>query len=77
MREWACDNGGAFRQRGFRQETTKFKAGSLPLNMYRSLCKQAKTPKVNFLGVHLVMWKNGAKFGTEERRMSIAYGSSQ
>ena len=66
MREWACDNGGAFRQRGFRQETTKFKAGSLPLNMYRPLYTQAKTPKVYFFGVHLVMWKNGAKFGTRK-----------
>lgn len=55
MREWACDNGGAVRQRGLRQDTTKFKAGTLTLNIYRSFYTQAKTPKVNFLGVHLVM----------------------
>ena len=60
MREWACDNGGAFRQRGFRQETTKFKAGSPPLNMYRSLYTQAKTPKVDFFGGafgHVEKWR--------------------
>ena len=36
MREWASDNGRVVRQRSVRQETTKFKAGTLPLNMYRS-----------------------------------------
>ena len=32
--EWAASNGKAVRQRTVRQETTKFKAGALPLNMY-------------------------------------------
>ena len=32
--EWAANNGKAIRQRKVRQETTKFKAGTLPLNMY-------------------------------------------
>jgi len=36
MRELACENGRAVRQRRVRQETTKLKAGTLPLNMYRS-----------------------------------------
>ncbi|PFX18899.1 hypothetical protein AWC38_SpisGene16698 [Stylophora pistillata] len=36
MREWASDKGRAVRQRSVRQETTKVKAGTLLLNMYRS-----------------------------------------
>ena len=34
MLEWAANIGKAIRQRTVRQETTKFKAGTLPLNMY-------------------------------------------
>ena len=34
MLEWASNNGKAVRQRTVRQETTMFKAGTLPLNMY-------------------------------------------
>ncbi|KAJ7363185.1 hypothetical protein OS493_011465 [Desmophyllum pertusum] len=34
MLEWASNNGKAVRQRAVRQETTMFKAGTLPLNMY-------------------------------------------
>ena len=34
MREWARDNGKSVRQHTVRQETTKYKAGTLPLNMY-------------------------------------------
>ena len=36
MRHQASDNGRAVRQRIVRQETTKCKAGTLPLNMYHS-----------------------------------------
>ena len=36
MLEWAANNGKAVRQRTVRQETTKFKAGTLPLNIYAS-----------------------------------------
>ena len=36
MREWARDNGKSVRQRTVRQETTKYKLGTLPLNMYQS-----------------------------------------
>ena len=36
MTEWATNNGRAARQRSVRQETTMFKAGTLPLNMYRT-----------------------------------------
>ena len=39
MIEWATFNGKAVRQRtqkSVRQETTMFKAGTLPLNMYRT-----------------------------------------
>ena len=36
MIEWATNNGKAARQRSVRQETTLFKAGILPLNMYRA-----------------------------------------
>jgi len=35
MREWAVQHGKCVRQRTVRQETTKFKAGTSPLNMYR------------------------------------------
>ena len=34
MLEWAANNGKAVRQRTVRLETTMFKAGTLPLNMY-------------------------------------------
>jgi len=34
MREWAVQHAKCVRQRTVRQETTKFKAGTLPLNMY-------------------------------------------
>ena len=34
MLEWAANNGKPIRQRTVRQETTKFKAGTLPLNLY-------------------------------------------
>ena len=36
MREWARDNGQSVRQRTVRQETTKYKSGTLPLNMHQS-----------------------------------------
>ena len=36
MREWARDNGKCVCQRTVRQETTKYKSGTLPLNMYQS-----------------------------------------
>ena len=36
MIEWATNNGRAARQTSVRQETTMFKAGTLPLNMYRT-----------------------------------------
>ncbi len=36
MRDWAMQHGKCVRQRTVRQETTKFKSGNLPLNMYRS-----------------------------------------
>ena len=36
MREWALQHGKSVRQRTVRQEITKFKAGTFPLNMYRS-----------------------------------------
>ena len=36
MIEWATNNGKAARQRSVRQETTMFKAGTFPLNMYRT-----------------------------------------
>ena len=36
MIEWATNNGKSARQRSVRQETTMFKAGTLPLNMYRA-----------------------------------------
>ena len=34
MREWARNNGKSVRQRTVRQETTKYNAGTLPLDMY-------------------------------------------
>ena len=33
MREWARNNGKTVRQRTVRQETTKYRSGTLPLNM--------------------------------------------
>ena len=37
MKEWAVQHGKSVRQLTVRQETTEFKAGTLPINMYRSL----------------------------------------
>ncbi|MES9881338.1 MAG: hypothetical protein ABW185_10700 [Sedimenticola sp.] len=42
MRNWATDFGKCVRQRTVRQETTKFKAGTLPLNMYQAKPKPSK-----------------------------------
>ena len=36
MREWAAQHGKCACQRTVQQETTKFKAGTLPLNMYQA-----------------------------------------
>ena len=36
MRKWARDHGKCVRHRTVRQETTKYKAGTLPLNMYQT-----------------------------------------
>ena len=36
MREWVRNNGKRVRQRTVQQEITKYKAGTLPLNMYES-----------------------------------------
>ena len=36
MRKWANTHGKCVRQRTVRQETTKYKAGTLPLNMYQT-----------------------------------------
>ena len=36
MRNWANTHGKCVRQRTVRQETTKYKAGTLPLNMYQT-----------------------------------------
>ena len=36
MREWARNNGKTVRQRTVRQETTKYKSGTHPLNMYQT-----------------------------------------
>ena len=36
MREWARNNGKTVQQRTVRQETTKYRSGTLPLNMYQT-----------------------------------------
>ena len=46
MREWAENYGKAVRQRAVRQETTMFKAGTLPLNM--DAISVAQNEKVTF-----------------------------
>ena len=46
MREWARNNGKSVRQRTVRQEITKYKAGTLPLNMYES--KKPISEKIQF-----------------------------
>ena len=40
MKEWAANYGKALRRRAVRQETTMFKAGTLPLNMYATSVPQ-------------------------------------
>ena len=46
MREWARNNEKSVRQRTLPQETTKYKAGALPLNMYER--KQPIGDKIQF-----------------------------
>ena len=36
MRDWARNNGKTVRQRTVRQKTTKYRSGTLPLNMYQT-----------------------------------------
>ena len=40
MRNWANTHGKCVRQSTVRQETTKYKAGTLPLNMYQTAVHQ-------------------------------------
>ena len=47
--EWVANNGKAIRQRKVRQETTKFKAGTLSLNMYATSAES--TEKIIMLHV--------------------------
>ena len=42
MRLWARDKGKCVRQRTVRQETRKYKAGTLPLNMYQTAVHQGE-----------------------------------
>ena len=42
MRNWANTHGKCVRQRTVRQETTKYKAGTLPLNMYQTATHQGE-----------------------------------
>ena len=42
MLEWAKNNGKAIRQQTVCQETSKFKAGTLPLNMYATSAKSTE-----------------------------------
>ena len=53
MREWAVLHGKCVRQRTVRQETTKFKAGTLPLNMYRPSLSDYPKEKVNLFQNHM------------------------
>ena len=46
MRNWANTHGKCVRQRTVRQETTKYKAGTLPLNMYHNCCLPGRTTRV-------------------------------
>ncbi|KAJ7375088.1 hypothetical protein OS493_001821 [Desmophyllum pertusum] len=53
MREWAVLHGKCVRQRTVREETTKFKAGTLPLNMYRPSLSDYPKEKVNLFQNHM------------------------
>ena len=52
MRDWANEYGRAVRQRSIRQETTKFKAGTLPLNMYRGEQQVGDAIELSFTELH-------------------------
>ena len=49
MRTWANENSKAVRQKTVRQETTKYKAGTLPLNLYQT--SNMPQEKVQFVPV--------------------------
>ena len=63
MREWARENGKCVRQRTIRQETTKYKAGTLPLNMYAT--KEPVGDKVVF-GTPAVDIKNEINYTSND-----------
>ena len=48
MYEWANEHGRCVRQRTVRQETTMYKAGTLPLNMYRSATRNQDPVQLQF-----------------------------
>ncbi len=52
MKSWATDHGKCVKQRTIRQETTKYKCGTLPLNMY--LQKQKPVSELDKVNVSLV-----------------------
>ena len=50
MLEWAAKNGKAVRQRTVRQETTKLKAGTLPLNIYATSAQPTEKITIEQVG---------------------------
>ena len=61
MRNWANTHGKCVRQRTVRQETTKYKAGTLPLNMYQTAIHRGE--RLEFAPVERV---EQPEFSTEE-----------
>ena len=74
MREWARDNGKSVRQRTVRQETTKYKAGTLPLNMYERRQPigeklQFGTPSADDLNVNQLGETSAAEANLDENQL--------
>ncbi|CAC5391042.1 unnamed protein product [Mytilus coruscus] len=71
MRNWANDFGKCVRQRTVRQETTKVKAGTLPLNMYKKI-KVTPGEKISFqCNIQSVPQENGENAENDEDRQEI------
>ena len=64
MLEWASNNGKAVRQRTVRQETTMFKAGTLPLNMYATYVQPKEKLRLEGRVVDCPTGTTGGEFPT-------------
>ena len=71
MMDWAANNGKGVRQRSVRQETTTFKSGTLPLNMYRA-SNHPKGKKIRSAQMHSISSHEDSYKRVEEQAIDKA-----